>query len=220
MVILDPQWLADVMASIISFKCNYTQGILPHNSLSIIWKKYPESMHRTLFSILEKFEVVFPIRGQEKLNFIDRESIIPTMLPSHPTEAFKSFISKNSFERVTRLERTYKFDFMPLGFFSRLIVRLYHTLDLFCHSAYQGGVLISPACLMSRKMKPEEAVRQGFEQGAMRYHYSPSACILNFWVLKPNVRASPMARGEGGEGGEQLGGSMVSFFCACWTLWC
>jgi hypothetical protein len=156
LVILDPQWLSNVMASIISFKSNWKNGVLHHANLPIIWKNYPESLHKVLLGILEKFEVVFPIKGQEGA------SVVPTMLPDEPTNMYNE-ISNREFDSTLfeRIERTYKFDFLPLGFFARLVVRFYHTTELYCHDPFQKGLLITPARVFTRleKMTDEEAAR-------------------------------------------------------------
>jgi hypothetical protein len=156
LVILDPQWLSNVMASIISFKSNWKNGVLHHPNLPIIWKNYPESLHKVLLGILEKFEVVFPIKGQEGA------SVVPTMLPDDPTERYNELSNRVVNEKLfERIERTYKFDFLPLGFFARLIVRIYHTTELFCHDPFQKGLLITPSRTFTRleTMTDEEAAK-------------------------------------------------------------
>lgn len=139
LVILDPQWLSDVMASVISFKANWKSGILQHDTLPIVWKQYPSSLHKTLLGILERFEVVFPIR--DSLG----SSIVPTMLPDSPSEFIEAFSSLLlPPDRFQRIERTYRFGFMPLGFFSRLVSRLFIIPNLFCHDPWLKGVMICP----------------------------------------------------------------------------
>lgn len=136
-VILDPQWLSDIMATVISFKANWKSGLLQHDSLPIVWKKYPVSLHKTLLGILERFEVVFPIRSAEGA------SIVPTMLPDAQSEVMQTFgalqLPRTEYRRV---ERTYRFGFMPIGFFSRLVARLFLIPNLFCHDPWLRGVMI------------------------------------------------------------------------------
>jgi GTPase SAR1 family protein len=139
LVILDPQWLSDVMASVISFKANWKSGLLQHDSLPIVWKQYPVSLHKTLLGILERFEVVFPIKGGEGA------SIVPAMLPDSCPEAMEAFNSlRLPRAEYQRVERTYRFGFMPIGFFPRLAARLFLIPNLFCHDPWLRGVMISP----------------------------------------------------------------------------
>jgi hypothetical protein len=51
MVILNPQWLANVMATIITFSHKWVKnGVLLHSDLAQLWKdKYPQSFLFTLF---------------------------------------------------------------------------------------------------------------------------------------------------------------------------
>lgn len=138
LIILDPQWLSDVMASVISFKANWKSGLLQHDSLPIVWKQYPASLHKTLLGILERFEVVFPIKDGEGA------SIVPTMLPDTPSEVMEAFgILQLPRAEYQRIERTYRFGFMPIGFFSRLVARLFLIPTLFCHDPWLRGVMIS-----------------------------------------------------------------------------
>lgn len=144
-VILDPQWLSDIMATVISFKANWKSGLLQHDSLPIVWKKYPVSLHKTLLGILERFEVVFPIRAAEGA------SIVPTMLPDTQSDVMQAFgalqLARAEYRRV---ERTYRFGFMPIGFFSRLVARLFLIPNLFCHDPWLRGVMIcSPTAFES-----------------------------------------------------------------------
>jgi serine/threonine protein kinase/GTPase SAR1 family protein len=194
-VILDPQWLSNVMASIVSFKANWRNGVLTHDSLPIIWKVYPESLHKTLLGILEKFEVVFPIKGEEGA------SVVPTMLPDDPTDLFKELAARDldSNPRFEKVERTYKFDFLPVGFFARMIVRLYHTPELYCHDAFSRGLIATPTRVFARleKMRPEDAAKisdddlirsalaDGFEQGCIRFETHGTFSTLNITVWRP-----------------------------------
>src|SRR3989338_4566284 len=65
-VILDPQWLTDVMATVISTKTRaLDQGILHHDYLRMqIWKgeEYPPYLHDTLLLLLEKFHIAFRLK--------------------------------------------------------------------------------------------------------------------------------------------------------------
>ncbi|KAL6061380.1 Pleckstrin y domain [Balamuthia mandrillaris] len=154
-VILDPQYLARVMSSIISLKHNFVRhGILKHRDLQLLWKA-PEfrSCKSLLLSLLQHFDIIFTINPEK--------SLVPTLLPSErPSNLYslwyhgdyspdlpkpagtndfanKSDHNKSHDEKLI-LGRVFSFKFVPLGFFGRIIVRilntLYVSLDLFSQS--------------------------------------------------------------------------------------
>lgn len=137
-VILDPQWLSEVMASIISMKVRWKDGELPHAALSNVWKAYPSKMHATLLSFLEHFEVAYPLKGTDK-------TIVPCMFNDEPADVFKAemaVITQNS-ERAPKFQRKYRFKgFLPLGFFDRMIVRIMHISGLKLTSSWRYGIIM------------------------------------------------------------------------------
>ncbi len=64
-VILDPQWLADIMSSLITTKNAFLKkGVLNHSDLLLVWKdekKYPKQIHSLLMQLMEKFEILIPM---------------------------------------------------------------------------------------------------------------------------------------------------------------
>lgn len=181
LVILDPQWLSDVMATVISFKANWKSGLLQHDSLPIVWKQYPASLHKTLLGILERFEVVFPIRSAEGA------SIVPTMLPDVQSDVMQAFgaltLPRAEYRRV---ERTYRFGFMPIGFFSRLVARLFLIPNLFCHDPWLRGVMI---CSPSAFENAEERLfdRSGKEHATPLEASSPLSELLTKFLTRTAV---------------------------------
>lgn len=137
-VILDPQWLSEVMASIISMKVQWKDGELPHSALANIWKAYPAKMHGTLLSFLEHFEVAYPLKGTDK-------TIVPCMFSAEPGDIFKAeanMISNNP-ERAPKFQRKFRFKgFLPLGFFDRMIVRIMHIQNLKLTSTWRYGIIM------------------------------------------------------------------------------
>ena len=138
MVILDPQWLSEMMASIISMKVRWKDGELPHSALANIWKAYPQSMHATLLSFLEHFEVAYPLKGTDK-------TIVPCMFSDEPGDLFKAesnLISSNS-ERSSKFQRKYRFKgFLPLGFFDRMVIRIMHIQGVKLTSSWRYGIVM------------------------------------------------------------------------------
>jgi len=64
LVILNPQWIADLMATIITIKHSFAKdGVLLESDLPQIWRDYPASMYDALLNLLEKFEVAYRLRN-------------------------------------------------------------------------------------------------------------------------------------------------------------
>ncbi|KAL6057002.1 Myotubularin-like phosphatase domain [Balamuthia mandrillaris] len=197
-VILDPQWLTEVMATVVSSKTSLDKGILPHKFLtSHIWKgdKYPAYLHDHLLKLLEKFQISFRMRRKrpvmrviqdhasstpnklsykvgDKILFLEKakvgkwwkgvhegvvgyfncdhvkesdeepeymfedESLVPCLLPTQPpsdiSKEWPEFPEKN----VPQIGRRWTFNFLPLPFFSQLIVRMLHFAESVAHWRY------------------------------------------------------------------------------------
>lgn len=61
-IILNPQWLADMIASVFSLKNTFSRnGTLTNAALAQLWKdeKFPPSLHANFVLLLERFELVF-----------------------------------------------------------------------------------------------------------------------------------------------------------------
>ncbi|KAL6062523.1 Pleckstrin y domain [Balamuthia mandrillaris] len=64
LVFLDPQWLTDVLSTVVTMKYNMVKdGTLMHKDLHLIWKPpmFPPSLHPTLLNLLRKFEIIYPM---------------------------------------------------------------------------------------------------------------------------------------------------------------
>ena len=73
-VILEPQWITDLLASIITTKQNFVRdGFLKHSDLSFIWR-FDAALHAKLLRLLERFEVSFQMPNEDR-------TLIPCMLP-------------------------------------------------------------------------------------------------------------------------------------------
>lgn len=117
-VILDSQWLTQVFSTVISMKNQYAKdGIMKPSYFPHIWKPpaYPESLHSFLLKILEKFEICYKLDSEGNL-------LIPWMLPDKQPEDFSKFWKESSTE--PQIARYYEFEFIPVGLFSKLMVRL------------------------------------------------------------------------------------------------
>lgn len=118
-VILNPQWLIDAMACLISVKANIVQvnklvtrikticcsntvcffqdGKFDRNDISQIWAKYPTQLHQWLLRLTEEFDLSFQLKD-ENIN------IVPCMLSDEePTVCalFKKVHNNKSTQKKT-----------------------------------------------------------------------------------------------------------------------
>ena len=140
LVVLDPQFLTNVMASVITLKHRFGQdtrweGMLQSQDLPHIWKDYPKEIRSTLMSLLEQFEIAFKLPND---NYI-----IPSLLPQLQPD-IKSLWSITMGKPVEGLVfcREFHFEFLPLGFFSRLFIRNWHLPNFEIVNYWRNGQLL------------------------------------------------------------------------------
>lgn len=150
-VIIDPQFLTNVMATIITTKHKIRNGILHHQDLSMIWRapEFPETIHYVLLNLLEKFEILYTLPESLRAKFghnralpqnihgfnddmkdllpEDIETLVPSLLPEEKPRYDLLWVQVDP--SVVQFDRIYVFDFVPKGFFSRLMIRCLHIVD-------------------------------------------------------------------------------------------
>eukprot|EP01094_Clydonella_sp_ATCC50884_P021946 TRINITY_DN493_c0_g3_i1.p1 TRINITY_DN493_c0_g3~~TRINITY_DN493_c0_g3_i1.p1 ORF type:complete len:2040 (-),score=911.87 TRINITY_DN493_c0_g3_i1:136-6255(-) len=134
MVILNPQWLVDVMSTVVTTKHQYTrQGVLLHQNLPQIWRApdFPPSLHSTLLYLLEKFEISYYLRATQtvKGDVYSGKSLIPSLLPEERPSDLEATFPRFPRPKDQQFGRFIQFAFIPHGFVSRLMVRLLHFTD-------------------------------------------------------------------------------------------
>eukprot|EP00029_Vermamoeba_vermiformis_P006458 TRINITY_DN2538_c0_g2_i1.p1 TRINITY_DN2538_c0_g2~~TRINITY_DN2538_c0_g2_i1.p1 ORF type:complete len:1060 (+),score=232.58 TRINITY_DN2538_c0_g2_i1:295-3474(+) len=135
MVILDSQWLTQVFSTIVSMKNQYAKdGKMKPSALVHMWKppKYPESLHPMLLKILEKFEISYKLDSAGTL-------LIPWMLPDKQPDDFRTYWNDAGIE--TQLARYYQFEFLPVGLFSKLMVRLLNSSQFEPQCYWRSGIV-------------------------------------------------------------------------------
>lgn len=145
-VILNPQWLANVMASIVTFSHTWVKnGILLHSDLAQVWKdKYAPDLWNLLLSLLEEFEVLYPIQGHGAVV----KYLVPSLLPPIPPPTQPAPPEIAQFEAlwrmnpITKLRRVYSWETLPMGFFPRLLIRIAHLTKWVTPGWWVDGVLI------------------------------------------------------------------------------
>lgn len=134
-VILDPQWLTDVMSTIVTFQHRFIKnGVLNHGDLPQLWTppKFPQRLHKTLLNLLEKFEISYYLRStrQQPLDGTEPmytgKSLVPSLLPEERPSEIERIWPHFPSAREEQFSRRYKFGFIPHGFVSRLMVRVLH----------------------------------------------------------------------------------------------
>ncbi|XP_060074414.1 uncharacterized protein LOC132554131, partial [Ylistrum balloti] len=119
-VVINPQWIVDVMACVVSVKQSSIQdGHLKHSDIGTVWKEYPK-MCDWLLKLTEQFDLTFQLEG-EKCN------IVPCLLPEKRPEIKWPEMNKEG--GVYETVMVYKFDYLPAGLFNRGQVRLHGYSD-------------------------------------------------------------------------------------------
>lgn len=133
-VVINPQWIIDVMACIVSVKKTFIiEGRLKHSKIAEIWNKYDSDLHEWMLKLTEEFDLTFFV---PQLN----ESIVPCLLPEMEPEHFWPQISTNLKSKVKEYQVIYTFTYIPAGLFNRIQVRLYNYAD--SSSIWKTGSLL------------------------------------------------------------------------------
>jgi Protein tyrosine and serine/threonine kinase/C-terminal of Roc, COR, domain len=148
-VVIDPQWITQMFATIVSMKANFAKGgILKKSTLPQLWRapRHPPALHAYMLKLLKKFEVVYELN--------DDDLFIPCLLSNSPKQEVLAAEWERSRSAPAEQElcfgRCYKFQFVPLGFMGRLIVRFLNTFDWTPSYYWQHGIIL---------VKPEHRLR-------------------------------------------------------------
>lgn len=127
-VVLNPQWLSDFMSCWVNMKelCLDKDGVLSSNKvhLALLWKdaeKFPKETHAQLISLLERFNIVHRMSNGNLLV----PSVLPISQPLIPTDLWPALCPKGYVEQG----HIFDFPFLPLGFFGRLLARMFYLDD-------------------------------------------------------------------------------------------
>ncbi|CAD5126525.1 DgyrCDS14632 [Dimorphilus gyrociliatus] len=122
-IIINPQWIVDVMACIVSVHINpIKNGKLLHDDLSKIWPEetYSKDLHQWLLRLTEEFDLTFCLKNE-------MASLVPCLLPDVEPDDFweEEPLKENEVQSKMMLN----FDYLPFGLFNRAQVRLYQFGD-------------------------------------------------------------------------------------------
>eukprot|EP00026_Physarum_polycephalum_P000314 Phypoly_transcript_00314.p1 GENE.Phypoly_transcript_00314~~Phypoly_transcript_00314.p1 ORF type:complete len:1738 (-),score=158.13 Phypoly_transcript_00314:23-5236(-) len=146
LVVINPQFLVDVMATIFTTKHAFVKnGILNHSDLTHIWRepRFPNALHNVLLSLLQRFEVCFSFPGNTSES---GSSLFPSLLTKERPAT--DFVWPEDFNWLSgsghiQHDRIFELDFFPSGLFSRLLVRLLQTAT--ATKIWRYGVVLSKA---------------------------------------------------------------------------
>eukprot|EP01103_Thecamoeba_quadrilineata_P001906 TRINITY_DN1176_c0_g1_i2.p1 TRINITY_DN1176_c0_g1~~TRINITY_DN1176_c0_g1_i2.p1 ORF type:complete len:1699 (+),score=387.97 TRINITY_DN1176_c0_g1_i2:81-5177(+) len=140
LVILDAQHLASLMASVFTLKPEIVKaGILHAADLTKVWP-YPQDQITKFVTLLIKFEILYQIpmipseRGQKE------KYMIPSRLPEERPSNLMADWEKNGSQ--SQFGRIFKYKFLPLGFFSRLMIRTLHLPLLVPQNYWMNGFVV------------------------------------------------------------------------------
>ena len=159
LVILEPQWLANLMMCFFTtqttfikngnlllsifiilffFLINYCHkiGMLSLSDVPLALRNYRPYLHQSLLALLSKFGVIYHMlnTGEYLIPNLLSDNI-PSDVPIHwPLSAPCDYIEQG---------REYHFSFLPLGFFSRIAVRLLNIRLIECYSLWRTGVILA-----------------------------------------------------------------------------
>jgi serine/threonine protein kinase len=161
-VVLNPQWLADRMSDVISFKHNWQNGTIGRNVLEFVWKKQGVE-HDTQERLLKTFVrlgIFFERPGSDGGEFI-----APSMLPLNCGESAAVF--------VPECGRDYQMNTIPAGLFGRLQVRIVSEPAVVVHSIWRNGISIC---------RKEEFGLVSLEESTIRIRTGHGVYLLPFLV--------------------------------------
>ena len=94
MVVINPQWITDVMACIVSVKNSpIVNGIFKHDDVGSVWKNFPNVDTQWLLRLTEEFDLTFR-QTQQAAN------IVPCLLPDDEPNVRLVTRTKLAFEHI------------------------------------------------------------------------------------------------------------------------
>ena len=122
-VIINPQWIVNAFTNVVSVRqTSISNGKLTHDKIREIWKDYDENLHTWMLKLTEEFDLTFPVPEKNM-------SIVPCLLPDTEPPFNWPDINSNSSIKVKEFKVIYKFDYLPIGLFNRIQVRLFQYGD-------------------------------------------------------------------------------------------
>ncbi|XP_053405125.1 uncharacterized protein LOC123565346 [Mercenaria mercenaria] len=122
-VVINPQWIVDVMACVVSVKNDFIQnGRLLHEDIDKVWSAYPKKLRGWLLRLTEEFDLTFPLKDQPV-------NLVPCLLPEKKPHFVWPEIERGSDLRENKM--VYTFDYLPAGLFNRAQIILFQYRSCF-----------------------------------------------------------------------------------------
>ncbi|PAA48002.1 hypothetical protein BOX15_Mlig030627g5 [Macrostomum lignano] len=120
-VVINPKWIVDVMACVVSVKNSHIQkGQLKKSDVPIVWANFDPALHDWLLKLTEAFDLTYPMQ--------DDCNMVPCLLPEEtPSYVFPPPTAEGSNCSLARF--IYQFEYLPAGLFNRAQVRLFEFTD-------------------------------------------------------------------------------------------
>ena len=139
LIILDPQWLSDLMTCIISVKTSnwIKAGILEYSKIPQIFSQYPKTIHPILLDLLQNFNIIYQQLNSK--NFIVPSLLDHTANKSQLLKYWQPFCDDNFIE----IGRMIRFPFLPIGFFDKFIIHMFHVSVINIKLMWRYGMIIN-----------------------------------------------------------------------------
>ncbi|KAH3759249.1 Protein NLRC3 [Pelomyxa schiedti] len=145
-VVLKPQWLSDVMKTVITISGSsgwLSNGFLEKRNLKHVFSKFHSDMHNSLLELLQLFEIAHCMSEGKILIPCLLPSLCPLNDSSTPWCPFFSPATMTSLKPIAALSsREFELPFIPIGFFSRFTVRLLGIPGLLPLSMWKSGLIL------------------------------------------------------------------------------
>eukprot|EP01127_Copromyxa_protea_P014151 TRINITY_DN389_c1_g1_i1.p1 TRINITY_DN389_c1_g1~~TRINITY_DN389_c1_g1_i1.p1 ORF type:complete len:2271 (-),score=715.31 TRINITY_DN389_c1_g1_i1:92-6904(-) len=133
-IIIDPQWIIQLFSSVINPQnrnCLTGDVLFMHILRENIWRSIPDQLIPILLKLLEFFDIMFRFPCSDTL-------LVPSLLPDelHGLQSIWPAYNPNCIQ----LSRSYVFDFVPTGLFSRFVIRLMS--QRFQSKCWRSGVFL------------------------------------------------------------------------------
>jgi len=92
LVVLNPQWLADLMSSLLTFRHQWAKnGILRRKDIPHVFEGYKSDICASLLALLERFSIIYPLRSELVDGELpDADDVVVTESPSRSSSSSSS----------------------------------------------------------------------------------------------------------------------------------
>jgi len=129
------------------YKKYFENGIIENKNLKEIWKDYSYELIEQIFELMEKFEVCFRLKEDQKVNqnenenmedFFKGESIIPNYLKMKTKEEIEEYFPNECPNWMIEKSRILKFEVIPQELISRILIKIQSTSQE--HLIWRNGI--------------------------------------------------------------------------------